>query len=256
MHQRNCDAAREAEEAADELEDFPYLEGFLRFFRLKRAQLIEQAALHLLSPNRARLARAAAETWSLLSEERKKQYQQEAQEEVQSTGVHEDEDAREMPEDPRQPKPELPKDEADCPSEPVGKAGTGATPKAGASKKRGRPTRSSEPKAPPPSADPSSAPAEPPAEGKKKKKVRQPSSTYSLSSKGAASDDIRAQLEGLTVPKLRGKVRYLGADKSRIGRCLEKRDLISLALELLRNTRRKASGSSSKESARSPRTID
>ncbi|CAE7802691.1 unnamed protein product [Symbiodinium sp. CCMP2592] len=68
-----------------------------------------------------------------------------------------------------------------------------------------------------------------------KKKPRASSSSYSLSSAKSAST-AEQQLESLSVSVLRAKVRYLGAEPSIIARCIEKRELVSLALELLRNS--------------------
>ncbi|OLP87339.1 hypothetical protein AK812_SmicGene31441 [Symbiodinium microadriaticum] len=65
--------------------------------------------------------------------------------------------------------------------------------------------------------------------------ARASSSSYSLSSAKSAST-AEQQLESLSVSVLRAKVRYLGAEPSIIARCIEKRELVSLALELLRNS--------------------
>eukprot|EP00439_Symbiodinium_sp_Y106_P028806 s3572_g3.t1 len=109
--------------------------------------------------------------------------------------------------------------------------------------RRGRPSGSSKPRKSDAKAGNAAAPLVGSVEEKadasesfrKKPRAKASSSSYSLSSAKSAST-AEQQLESLSVSVLRAKVRYLGAEPSIIARCIEKRELVSLALELLRNS--------------------
>lgn len=226
----------------DALDGFP-VEGFLRFFREQRTELIRQSGLHLLAPNRARLSSAAAAAWKKLGLDRQHQYQKEALEVHASSfdgleGIACDsaDDGQTMAGRPASP-PRHETAEVPTAASLVGQDKEGAP-----TKKRGRPPGPSKPRKSDTKAGSAAAPLvasveekADSSESKKKPRARASSSSYSLSSAKSAST-AEQQLESLSVSVLRAKVRYLGAEPSIIARCIEKRELVSLALELLRNS--------------------
>eukprot|EP00927_Polykrikos_kofoidii_P034083 TRINITY_DN28916_c0_g1_i1.p1 TRINITY_DN28916_c0_g1~~TRINITY_DN28916_c0_g1_i1.p1 ORF type:complete len:557 (+),score=76.37 TRINITY_DN28916_c0_g1_i1:65-1735(+) len=65
----------------------PYIEGFLRFFRLNRASLIDEMGLHPLLPNPHVLGRAARRAWQNLSDEKQRLFQTDALAAYRAAGV-------------------------------------------------------------------------------------------------------------------------------------------------------------------------
>eukprot|EP00930_Biecheleria_cincta_P010491 TRINITY_DN112646_c0_g1_i1.p1 TRINITY_DN112646_c0_g1~~TRINITY_DN112646_c0_g1_i1.p1 ORF type:complete len:287 (-),score=70.75 TRINITY_DN112646_c0_g1_i1:158-1018(-) len=267
--------AAEADNSDEENDAGLLLEGFLRFFRMHRTELVQQAGMHLLSPKIPTLAQATAEAWANLSLASQMEYHEEALRDLakidldgdwisQMAATGQDVGAARTGPPPAlcrdnevvhqeleaAPPPDI-SEKKDDEAGMAGSAPKASRKDAGSVKRPPKQQGSERPSRPSKAAR--TGPVAVPGVLQKAGQRRQHTKTkdkapapLSEAEKAAERQELRAELEAMPISRLRGKAIFLGARSEDVRRCIEKAELVELGLQLTLNKQKEGANTSVK----------